>query len=197
MPAVLNSQPTTGPFVWCVEQKSRTARRMSRTHLLRTGWRHLTHEGSRCRSARRKRAWPSFLAGDTRRVGCGSRVSGGLHPCPDDGEEREVCRLFGMSAGGRRARATFWLFGAPDSLAEQSRREPDGTGLGRFDGHGAPHLSKQPIAAWGTRSSRARPARALPARSRPTSVSPRRACLSCATPTRSSRTGGRSRTTAW
>jgi predicted glutamine amidotransferase len=60
-----------------------------------------------------------------------------------------MCRLFGMSAGGRRARATFWLLGAPDSLAEQSRREPDGTGLGWFDEHGAPHVRKQPIAAWG------------------------------------------------
>ncbi len=47
--------------------------------------------------------------------------------------EPEVCRLFGMSAGARRARATFWLLGAPDSLEAQSHREPDGTGLGWFD----------------------------------------------------------------
>lgn len=60
-----------------------------------------------------------------------------------------MCRLFGMSAGGRRARATFWLLGAPDSLAVQSHREPDGTGLGWFDEHGAPHVRKQPIAAYG------------------------------------------------
>jgi predicted glutamine amidotransferase len=60
-----------------------------------------------------------------------------------------VCRLFGMSAGGRRARATFWLLGAPDSLAEQSHREPDGTGLGWFDERGVPHVRKQPIAAYG------------------------------------------------
>jgi predicted glutamine amidotransferase len=60
-----------------------------------------------------------------------------------------MCRLFGMSAGGRRARATFWLLGAPDSLSEQSRREPDGTGLGWFDERGAPHVRKQPTAAWG------------------------------------------------
>ncbi len=60
-----------------------------------------------------------------------------------------MCRLFGMSAGGRRARATFWLLGAPDSLAEQSRREPDGTGLGWFDERGAPHMRKRPIAAYG------------------------------------------------
>ena len=60
-----------------------------------------------------------------------------------------MCRLFGMSAGARRASATFWLLGAPDSLAAQSHREPDGTGLGWFDEHGAPHVSKQPIAAFG------------------------------------------------
>ena len=59
-----------------------------------------------------------------------------------------MCRLFGMSAGARRARATFWLLGAPDSLAVQSHREPDGTGLGWFDEQGRPHLEKQPIAAY-------------------------------------------------
>jgi glutamine amidotransferase len=60
-----------------------------------------------------------------------------------------MCRLFGMSAGSRRARATFWLLGAPDSLAAQSHREPDGTGLGWFDERGRPQLRKQPIAAYG------------------------------------------------
>jgi predicted glutamine amidotransferase len=59
-----------------------------------------------------------------------------------------VCRLFGMSAGRKPARARFWLLDAPDSLATQSRREPDGTGLGWFDEAGAPHVSKQPIAAY-------------------------------------------------
>jgi predicted glutamine amidotransferase len=59
-----------------------------------------------------------------------------------------MCRLFGMSAGSEPARAVFWLLDAPDSLAAQSRREPDGTGLGWFDESGAPHLSKQPIAAF-------------------------------------------------
>ncbi|MBN9619721.1 MAG: hypothetical protein J0H43_08315, partial [Actinobacteria bacterium] len=29
--------------------------------------------------------------------------------------------------------ATFWLIDAPDNLAEQSRRNPDGTGIGVFD----------------------------------------------------------------
>jgi glutamine amidotransferase len=62
-----------------------------------------------------------------------------------------MCRLFGMSAGSEPARATFWLLDAPDSLALQSHREPDGTGLGWFDGQGAPHLSKQALAAYGDR----------------------------------------------
>jgi predicted glutamine amidotransferase len=56
-----------------------------------------------------------------------------------------------MSAGSEPARATFWLLDAPDSLAVQSHREPDGTGLGWFDGHGTPHVSKQPVAAYGDR----------------------------------------------
>ncbi len=60
-----------------------------------------------------------------------------------------MCRLFAMSAGDRRAKATFWLLGASDSLAAQSHREPDGTGLGWFDQRGAPHVRKQPIAAYG------------------------------------------------
>jgi predicted glutamine amidotransferase len=59
-----------------------------------------------------------------------------------------MCRLFGMSAGSERARATFWLLGAPDSLATQSHREPDGTGLGWFDERGRPQVRKQPIAAF-------------------------------------------------
>jgi glutamine amidotransferase len=62
-----------------------------------------------------------------------------------------MCRLFGMSAGERRARATFWLLSAPDSLAAQSHREPDGTGLGWFDEHAAPQVRKQPVAAYGDR----------------------------------------------
>jgi predicted glutamine amidotransferase len=59
-----------------------------------------------------------------------------------------MCRLFGLSGGARRVRATFWLLEAPDSLARQSRREPDGTGLGWFEADGRPQLSKQPLAAY-------------------------------------------------
>jgi predicted glutamine amidotransferase len=62
-----------------------------------------------------------------------------------------MCRLFGMSGGDRRVRATFWLLEAPDSLARQSRREPDGTGVGWFDDDGRPQLSKQPLAAYADR----------------------------------------------
>jgi glutamine amidotransferase len=59
-----------------------------------------------------------------------------------------MCRLFGMSGGRERIRATFWLLEAPDSLAEQSRREPDGTGVGVFDSSGRPEVAKQPLAAY-------------------------------------------------
>ncbi|MGD1056189.1 MAG: class II glutamine amidotransferase [Solirubrobacteraceae bacterium] len=62
-----------------------------------------------------------------------------------------MCRLFGMSAGSKPARATFWLLDAPDSLSVQSHREPDGTGLGWFDAQGAPHVSKQAHAAYSDR----------------------------------------------
>jgi predicted glutamine amidotransferase len=37
---------------------------------------------------------------------------------------------------------------APDSLAAQSRREPDGTGLGTFDADGTPRVDKAPLAAY-------------------------------------------------
>jgi glutamine amidotransferase len=59
-----------------------------------------------------------------------------------------MCRLFGMSGGPERIRATFWLLEAPDSLAQQSRREPDGTGIGAYDEHDHPVIHKQPLAAY-------------------------------------------------
>jgi glutamine amidotransferase len=59
-----------------------------------------------------------------------------------------MCRLFGLSAAPRRVHATFWLLEAPDSLAQQSRREPDGTGLGVFAADGTPVVDKQPLAAY-------------------------------------------------
>ncbi len=59
-----------------------------------------------------------------------------------------MCRLFAMSAGSEPMRATFWLLDAPDSIATQSHKDPDGTGLGWFDSEHRPHISKQPIAAY-------------------------------------------------
>jgi predicted glutamine amidotransferase len=59
-----------------------------------------------------------------------------------------MCRLFGMSGGAEPVQATFWLLEAPDSLANQSRREPDGTGLGAFTADGKPEVFKQPLAAY-------------------------------------------------
>ena len=63
-----------------------------------------------------------------------------------------MCRLFGLHAGRDAVAATFWLLDAPDSLADQSRRNPDGTGLGVFDAIGVPELRKQPMAAWDDRA---------------------------------------------
>lgn len=59
-----------------------------------------------------------------------------------------MCRLFGLSAGEQRVRASFWLLDAPDSLILQSYRNPDGTGLGTFDEAGRPRVEKEPIAAY-------------------------------------------------
>jgi predicted glutamine amidotransferase len=59
-----------------------------------------------------------------------------------------MCRLFGLHAGTDVVTATFWLLDAPDNLAKQSRRNPDGSGLGVFDGQGRSQVHKQPIAAW-------------------------------------------------
>lgn len=59
-----------------------------------------------------------------------------------------MCRLFALHAGTNVVTATFWLLDAPDNLEAQSRRNPDGTGLGVFDGKGRPDVRKQPIAAW-------------------------------------------------
>lgn len=59
-----------------------------------------------------------------------------------------MCRLFGLHAGANVVTATFWLLDAADNLAEQSRRNPDGTGLGVFGAYGQSKLRKQPIAAW-------------------------------------------------
>lgn len=59
-----------------------------------------------------------------------------------------MCRLFAMHAGDHPVKATFWLLTAPDSLAEQSRREADGFGIGVYDREGRPSVVKAPIAAY-------------------------------------------------
>jgi predicted glutamine amidotransferase len=74
-----------------------------------------------------------------------------------------MCRLFGMSGGPQSVRATFWLLQAPDSLAQQSRREPDGAGIGCFDAAERPLVDKQPLAAYEDRDF-AREARELESR---------------------------------
>jgi predicted glutamine amidotransferase len=45
-----------------------------------------------------------------------------------------VCRLFGLHGGHRPVSATFWLLEAADSLAVPSRSQPDGYGIGTFEG---------------------------------------------------------------
>jgi predicted glutamine amidotransferase len=62
-----------------------------------------------------------------------------------------MCRLFGMSGAPDRVEATFWLLEAPDSLAVQSHREPDGTGLGVFE-HGRAVVMKQAMPAYADRA---------------------------------------------
>ena len=47
-----------------------------------------------------------------------------------------MCRLFGLTSGTARVRATFWLLDAPDSLEVQSHRNVDGSGIGFFDAAG-------------------------------------------------------------
>jgi predicted glutamine amidotransferase len=59
-----------------------------------------------------------------------------------------ACRLFGLTAGDNRVRATFWLLDAPDSLEAQSHRNADGAGLGYFGPDGGVVLDKQPEAAF-------------------------------------------------
>lgn len=51
-----------------------------------------------------------------------------------------MCRLFGLHGGRTPIRATFWLLEAPDSLSNQSRRNPDGFGIGTFEADGTPEL---------------------------------------------------------
>ena len=65
-----------------------------------------------------------------------------------------MCRLFGLHADKRVVTATFWLLAAPDNLAEQSKSNPDGTGLGVFEADGKPVLESNRWPLGRTASSR-------------------------------------------
>jgi len=52
-----------------------------------------------------------------------------------------------MSGGQNEVQATFWLVDAPTSLVQLSETQPDGVGLGTFDGNGSPSVYRKPVAA--------------------------------------------------
>jgi predicted glutamine amidotransferase len=87
-----------------------------------------------------------------------------------------MCRLFALTAD-RPVRAAFWLLEAPDSLAEQSRRNPDGYGLATF-GPDGPEVEKEPSPAYAdpdfTREARERVSRTFVAHVRYASKGARR-----------------------
>jgi predicted glutamine amidotransferase len=59
-----------------------------------------------------------------------------------------MCRLFGMTTGGPRVQASFWLLDAPQSLKEQSVKMPHGVGLGWFSLGDEPVRDRAPLAAF-------------------------------------------------
>jgi predicted glutamine amidotransferase len=59
-----------------------------------------------------------------------------------------MCRLFGLHGGAERVRGCFWMLEAPQSLAAQSRSQPDGYGIGTFEEDGTPDVERGVIAAW-------------------------------------------------
>lgn len=63
-----------------------------------------------------------------------------------------MCRLFGLNAGDNRVHVRYWLESAPDSIAVESRRNPDGTGVGWFDTQGHPQLRREPRPAQDSRA---------------------------------------------
>jgi predicted glutamine amidotransferase len=62
-----------------------------------------------------------------------------------------MCRLFAR-ASLEPYPATFGLLEAPDSVEAQSRKEPDGYGIGWFDKQGAPHTIRRAKAAYEDRA---------------------------------------------
>ena len=62
-----------------------------------------------------------------------------------------MCRLFARAAAAPYP-ATLGLLEAPDSVEAQSRKEPDGYGIGTFDREGRPHVIKRAKAAYQDRA---------------------------------------------
>ncbi len=62
-----------------------------------------------------------------------------------------MCRLFAR-VSAEPYPATFGLLEAPDSLEAQSRKEPDGYGIGSFDKEGNPHVIRRAKAAYEDRA---------------------------------------------
>jgi predicted glutamine amidotransferase len=61
--------------------------------------------------------------------------------------DRHHVSVVRAARGERRLSATFWLLESPGSLAEQSRTQPDGFGIGTFEDDGSPDVDKGPIRA--------------------------------------------------
>jgi predicted glutamine amidotransferase len=59
-----------------------------------------------------------------------------------------MCRLFGMTTGGPRVQASFWLLDSVENFSELSREQPDGCGLGWFSMGDEPVRDRAPIAAF-------------------------------------------------
>jgi hypothetical protein len=105
-----------------------------------------------------------------------------------------MCRLFGMLSP-EPVTARFWLLDAPDSVLDQSLRNPDGTGLAHYVGP-EPVVDKQPIAAYEDRQFAAEAAMSTPTCSSPTSATPPGASLGQRTPSPSPTAPSSSPTTA-
>ncbi|HEV8555858.1 MAG TPA: class II glutamine amidotransferase [Actinophytocola sp.] len=59
-----------------------------------------------------------------------------------------MCRLFGMTTGGPRVQASFWLLDSLTNFSGLSREQPDGCGLGWFSMGDEPVRDRAPIAAF-------------------------------------------------
>ncbi|MDZ7578647.1 MAG: class II glutamine amidotransferase [Candidatus Nanopelagicales bacterium] len=110
-------------------------------------------EATRRRVSLHNRTWPAFATGAGHVIQLARNTWGTAARCVTmalENRERKssVCRLFGMNAGRRTVRAEYWLADAPDSMLEQSRRNPDGSGIGWYEADGKPRVDKQSAAAY-------------------------------------------------